>query len=114
MTNAQMMNRPQLNESRIICFTCPPSRTIFSRLLIAKHFPAMQDRLAWLSLLSHCEPVGFCGDFLDLRRAAEPLAIQKVEVLDRTLAFDEQLSLPDEPPLGAEVQFNFNSLGRLA
>jgi hypothetical protein len=91
-----------------------PDHVLFSADTVDKHFPAMEDSLAWLSLLSHYEPLGLSGDFLDLRRAAEPVVIERDELLDSNLAFDQQLALPDEAPLWAQVEVNFNSLGRLA
>jgi len=91
-----------------------PDHVLFSADTIDKHLPSLEDSLAWLSLLNNYDAAGLCGDYLDLRKRAEPRVTARELVLDKSIAFGEQLSLPPEFPLWAEAEVKFNSLGRLA
>jgi hypothetical protein len=91
-----------------------PDHVLFGVEVIDNHFPAIDDSLTWLALLSNYEPAGFCGEYLHLRRSKHPVSIKKTKLLESTLRFGEQLSLPHAAPLWAEVEVSFNDLARIA
>jgi hypothetical protein len=79
-------------------------------------YPSMHDNLAWLSLFTNYQPMGFSGKFLLLGRSKEPAALQNQDVLSQTVSWAQPvpLPLPAEGPIWAQIDVSPRPLGFLA
>ena len=102
-----------MQDARYLTGNTAPDHVIFGIEPIDLRFPAVEDSLAWLSLLTNYEPAGFINEYLHLRRSSHPNSIVKEKILEKHLRFGETLSLP-ETALWAEIDVRFSAIGRLA
>jgi len=108
---------PQLAHLNADFLTSPeaPAYVFINPDTIDRRFNSLNDNLAWLSLLSNYEPDGVSGDYLILRKAANPLPVSKEQIFEKTISWNEELRLPELPGalLWAEIDVRPTLLGKL-
>jgi hypothetical protein len=90
-----------------------PEHVLLGVESLDQHFPAIEDSLSWLSLRAHYVPVGYSGKYLHLRRSGYSVPITQEKILERKIRFGEKLSIPDNGPLWAKINFRLNPVGQL-
>jgi len=92
-----------------------PEFVLLNAASIDGRYPSTDDDLAWLELLARYQPAGFSGEYLALRKAREPAPVHTAKILERTLAWDQEVELG--PTSGgfvwAEIDLRVQPLGRL-
>jgi hypothetical protein len=92
-------------------------RKIYLRVdSIDGRYPALDDSLAWRSLLTRYEPSGFADEYIVFARRERPMQLESRMILDRELQAGESLDIPAAPGsmIWAQVEFRPTVAGRLA
>ena len=77
-------------------------------------YPSMQDNLAWLSLLSHYDPVSFSGNYLVLKKSRSYL-VESQDLGTHTVSWQQPLKIPNGDGLiWAEINVSPRPVGFLA